>query len=112
MVVSDVAVFVLKRDVKLRPIDRHMAVKTLSLPSCGIASEIAVSIKQLTVSVNELFVSVLFGKKNKSVFQMSQFYALRCSRHHPNYDDCLEDNRENCQNCSELCCILYDSCAQ
>jgi len=27
------------------------------------------------------------------------------SRHHLSYDDCLEDERENYQNCSVLCCV-------
>jgi len=26
-------------------------------------------------------------------------------RHHLSYDDCLEDKRENYQNCCVLCCI-------
>ena len=26
-------------------------------------------------------------------------------RHRLSYDDCLEDKRENCQNCSVLCCV-------
>ena len=30
-------------------------------------------------------------------------------RHHLSYDDCLEDKREDCQNCSVLCCV-HDSC--
>jgi len=33
------------------------------------------------------------------------FGPLSSSRHDLNYDDCLEDNRENYQNCSVLCCV-------
>jgi len=32
--------------------------------------------------------------------------------HRLSYDDCLEDKRKNYQNCSVLCCVVYDSCAQ
>jgi len=31
--------------------------------------------------------------------------TLPSSRHHLSYDDCLEDKRENYQNCSVMCCI-------
>jgi len=30
---------------------------------------------------------------------------LSSSRHHLSNDDCLEDNRENCQNCFLLCYV-------
>ena len=30
---------------------------------------------------------------------------LPSSRHRLSYDDCLEDRRENYQNCSVLCCV-------
>jgi len=31
---------------------------------------------------------------------------LPSNRHHLSCDDCLEDKRENYQNCSVLCCVL------
>jgi len=31
--------------------------------------------------------------------------AIPSSRHYLSYDDCLEDKRENYQNCSVLCCV-------
>ena len=40
-----------------------------------------------------------------SVKTFSDFWSLSSSRHDLNYDDCLEDNRENYQNCSVLCCV-------
>jgi len=30
---------------------------------------------------------------------------LPSSRHHLSYDDCIEDKKENYQNCSVLCCV-------
>ena len=32
-------------------------------------------------------------------------FTLPSSRHHLSCNDCLEDNVENCQNCSILCCV-------
>ena len=36
---------------------------------------------------------------------------LPSSRQHLSCDDCLEVRRENNQNCSVLCCVVYNSCA-
>jgi len=32
--------------------------------------------------------------------------TLSSSRRHLSYVDCSEDKREDCQNCSVLCCVL------
>ena len=51
----------------------------------------------------EIFIKVsrvtayLFGLDNSSVF--FSFFPLPSSRHRLSYDDCLEDKRENYQNC-------------
>ena len=37
------------------------------------------------------------------------WFLLSCSRHHLSNDDCLEDKREDHQNCSMLCCVHLNS---
>jgi len=38
-------------------------------------------------------------------FYSATFNPLPSSRRHLSYDDCLEDKRENYQNCSVLCSV-------
>ena len=49
------------------------------------------------------------GLQNSSEFRIPWLAALvtplPSTRHHLSYDDRLEDNRENCLNCSVLCCV-------
>jgi len=50
---------------------------------------------------DKLLMPILF------VFDVTERFPLSSSRHHLSHDDCLEDKRENYQNCSVLCCVQH-----
>jgi len=39
------------------------------------------------------------------LLQLISVHLPASSREHLSYDDCLEDKKENYQNCSVLCCV-------
>jgi len=56
--------------------------------------------------IRHVEVKQLFSAVNLCIFQCTWTqFLLPSSRHHLSYADCLEDNRENYQNCSLLCCV-------
>ena len=58
-------------------------------------------VKMSPVNLLEIILADLLD----TLYHWLLIFPLPSSRHHLSYDDCLEDKRENYQNCSVLCCV-------
>jgi len=65
------------------------------------------SVHTTALTTTSLVCSAFYLYTDSNMRRFVHDFSLPSSRHYLSYDDCLEDERENYQNCSVLCCVRH-----
>jgi len=79
--------------------------RSLSIPGTGVSTacvELLLSCSDINITINSI-VHKNYDPELSASF--TNLVTLPSSRHRRSYGDCLEDERENYQNCSVLYCV-------